>query len=276
MKSFLSLILFMSMPVLAATFNSNIAAYFSSDEVKVMVASNTDCSNIGLTKAELSDMIDPAINDYWNTVTTSRLKLKNGGYYQTSNALFNTGLLCGSGQSGCTSANESQWIPKVTGIVISCNSNSTSDVMFPASRSGIYGFTLPNNYNDTNLLGSVIVINSSSTSKFDELSYAQQVVVIAHEIGHAVGIGHMRNQENIMYYTLTPERFALGPDDVDAMTYLYPKKIDGCGLITSIKDKADDDNFYSSFLIGILSSIFLFAFLVLIQKFIFKLQKAIL
>ncbi len=264
MKLFL-LVFFYSLHSYSGTFTTNSGAYFSEDTVRVTVASNTDCTNAGVTKDELIGMIGPAIDDYWNTVSTSRLKLENGGEFQTSDNNFNTARLCNPDTDG-TCPDDSTIIPRATHIIISCNSNTADNFQMPSNT---YAMALNNHTSGNNIKGSIILINSTPSTPFSSLSYAQQVSVIAHEIGHGIGIGHTPSNANLMYYTPTPQRFALGADDAMAMTYLYPKKIDGCGILST---ENVDNNFWGNFLFSFL---FFIGAGVFFQKLLLKFQKPV-
>lgn len=219
----------------AYTYSNNIGASFDKDEVKVYVASNGSCTNAGTTIYELEDLVTIAINSYWNKITTSRLRLKNGGILKVTDPLYNTGKLCNPDlESNCSSG----YIPKVTDIVIACNTNTVSNF----TSTGIYAITLNNNISGRSIAGSVIVINDAAGSGFSNLTSEQITVVLAHEIGHAIGLGHTANPANLMYYTLTPKRVSLGQSDIDGASSLYPQKFDGCGLIGSIAYIGSDDS----------------------------------
>ncbi len=258
----------------AGTYMSSTAAYFKDSTVKVRVASNSTCANAGVSISDIISYITPAIDNYWNEVTTSRLKLENAKTFNTSNSLFSTGKLCVNQSSTVSCSGVSNPIPKVTDIVIACNDNTANFSIGGGSPASVLAITLPNNISGNNLLGSMILINDTPSTPFPSLTEEEKIAVIAHEIGHAVGIGHSVNDGNLMFWTPTPKRFALGPDDVDALTYLYPKRFDGCGLLGSIQDQ-EPPSYLPSFLLGIFFSVFLFLLLITFQKFRFKFQKSI-
>ena len=64
----------------------------------------------------------------------------------------------------------------------------------------------------------------------------QRKALIAHEIGHAFGLGHSNFDASLMHYTLNNNIKQLSRDDEDGISYLYPntKKLGGCGTIEYI------------------------------------------
>lgn len=223
----------------AFTLNNSIGARFKDDKVNVRVATvSGNCNGSGTTSDELVGLIGPAVRDFWNTVPTSRLELKDGGFYDTSDNDFITGELCLSG-SACGATP----IPAVSEIVITCNTNATN---FPGGSS-LLALTLPNVIRGKNIVGSVVAINATNSS-FGNLSRDRKIAVLAHEIGHAIGLGHSEDSASLMYFTLVPSRTALGQDDFDGVTYLYPVQMDlfgaGCflGTVAAIKNDHDDND----------------------------------
>lgn len=280
MKKILTLffLIFFVTKLHAYTYSNNIGAAFDKDEVKVYVASNGSCTNAGTTIYELEDLVTTAINSYWNKITTSRLRLKNGGILSVTDPLYNTGKLCNPDlESNCSSG----YLPKVTDIVIACNTNTVDNF----TSTGIYAITLNNNISGRSIVGSAIVINDAAGSSFANLTSEQIVVVLAHEIGHAIGLGHTANPANLMYYTLTPKRVSLGQSDIDGASSLYPQKFDGCGLIGSIAQVGSDNSndsgdppfyfFIINMMVGFFFAYFLFVFIIMQKKLISKFSKPI-
>lgn len=233
MKALLfSFIALASLPGYSFTLNNNFGAAFKSNNVKVTVAGTSACANASITPEELKAYIGPAINDFWNTVPTSALKLKNGGF-SDSIPNINTGRLCPPTDADCISQSGGGGvIPPVKGIVISCNNNTQN-----FSNSGnVLAVTVPNNFSRDKITGAVILINDTPSTIFHTLTRNEQISVIAHEIGHAIGLGHSENKAALMYYSTVDYREKLGQDDVDGVSYLYPVKMDGCGLLGMIDE----------------------------------------
>ncbi len=226
------LIFFFSLTAFSFTLNNNIDAGFESSEVKIYITSNSVCENTGTTRDQMLDYAVQAANRYWNTVPTSRLKIISGGILETDENLFLTGELCL--ESSTTSCNSSS-IPPVTDIVIACNNENTSN--FKTNQ--VYGIAQPNNFNDQFIKGSVILINNALDSQFNKLSIDEKITILGHEIGHAIGLGH---QDQITYALMFPSQrnqVRLAQDDADGVSYLYPVKIDSCGLFGTVLDKND-------------------------------------
>jgi hypothetical protein len=248
----------------AFTLNNNVSAGFSQDEVKVYVAETSDCSNItGMDNQDIVNMIGIAVREFWNTVPSSRLRLKSAGIYSTTDTNFADGILCNyyaadyDDMTDCLPAMDR--IPQVHDVIFSCNTNGTDNFQgMSGYNPGILAETVINNFNGTNIKGSVILINSASAmSGFNSLSYAQKISVIAHEIGHAIGLGHSPVKASLMYFAVVPTRNSLGQDDIDGVTYLYPKQFDGCGALSISGSSHTDDgpgpwNFLLSFFLGAL------------------------
>jgi hypothetical protein len=73
--------------------------------------------------------------------------------------------------------------------------------------------------------GGFIVLNASagaaSINSFDPTLLA---VILAHEMGHAIGLGHTSDQNALMYFDASyKSALGLSQDDIDGVTYLYPR-----------------------------------------------------
>lgn len=244
----------------AFTLNNNIDAGFADNQVKIHVSANSTCTNAGVSKESLLDMAEDAANKFWNRVPTSNLQLKKGSTYSTGDSAkdsrFLTGILCIT--DSVTSCDSETAIAPVNDIVIACNSNTTDNF----TSDGMYALTLPNNIANKSIKGSVILINDSAETPFAGLSRSEMVNVIAHELGHAVGIGHSEKSQSLMYASYYPDRDRLAQDDIDAVTYLYPNKLNGCtGMFATIGPPKGARSFMVTLLVG-LSIGFLMIFLV--------------
>jgi len=227
--------------------NTSTGAAFD-NEVSIYVTSNSTCTNAGITKERLLEIAVQAAEKYWNRVPTANLTLKRGGILTTTDNLFLTGKLCAT---GCNAATD---VPAVNDIVIACNNNSVDN--FPSSA--YLALTAPNNLSSSKISGSVILINDTATTSFNTLSSAEVESVLAHEIGHAIGLGHTGKTEAMMYHLNNPDRKKLAKDDVDGVSYLYPNQFDGCkdilGLSLGLSDPKDppsNNNFILSLFMGL-------------------------
>lgn len=222
-------ILFFTFESQAFTFNNNIKLVFAQDEVIVNVANG--CTNIGIDSQELLSIVSDAVNEFWNKAPTSRLKLRAGSVLNVSGA-YQTDNICVP-STNCT---PNPALAVSSGVLITCNSNITN---FPSAS--ILGITIPNNISGSTIQGSLIMINDRATTQFANKSRPEKVAIIAHEIGHAFGLGHSPVPNSLMYYATVESRVSLGRDDIDGISYLYPKKQPtGCGTIDDINKKAPD------------------------------------
>lgn len=227
----------------AYTLNNNFGASFKDNKVKVFVDSGTTCDQNLLTVNDLESMIGPAVDKFWNEVPTSSLKLDSAGF---SEAIFtmNEGRLCSPTDDACISAGTTAGgldpakglIPAVNDIIIGCNDN-------PLNFGGgnVLAVTVPNKFSGKKIAGAVILINDA-TNTFGSLSRSDQIAVLAHEIGHAIGLGHSDDKAALMYYRTVNLRKSLGQDDVDGVSYLYPMVLDGMGLLGGCGTISDGKN----------------------------------
>jgi hypothetical protein len=164
----------------------------------VNVASGTCGTNI--PESVLLNAIDIAINQFWNTVTESKLRLRLGGVVaKTTLAEVSPGE-----------------------ILVGCNTDA-----------GNGGFA---NIDDNNGTGIVTLEKDILAVGFDRL-----VWVVAHEIGHTLGLTHSGDPASVMTYddhAWGPRPEHLAQDDKNGIVYLYPIDGQAGGLIPGCSVKA--------------------------------------
>lgn len=223
----------------AFTMNNSAKIVFAQDEVKVNVAGGF-CTNLGMTDEDLLAIVGNAVDTFWNKSPTSRLKLRKGSIVNVATD-FHTGTIC----MPSTNCEPNPDLAVASDILISCNNNSAN-----FSSSAILAVTIPNNISGTTILGSLVLINDQASNQFDTKSRTEQASIIAHELGHAFGLGHSPVQDSLMYYATMSKRLALGRDDIDGISYLYPKQqpFSGCGTVDF--NGGDKPNWWGGLLIG--------------------------
>ncbi|TNE97013.1 MAG: matrixin family metalloprotease [Deltaproteobacteria bacterium] len=232
MRSLITLLCFLHVSSsFAFSLNNTVSASFSQNEVVVNVADN--CTNLGVSSSEILSMVSDGASQFWNTVSTSRMRLRAGSVVTVDSKFYNE-KICNSNTGSCEPNTN---LTVGSGVLITCNGETTTN--FPASQRTVLAITIPNNISGTTIVGALVAINDRSDNVFQDKSRAQMVSIIAHELGHAVGLGHSPVTDSLMYYTLVPVRDSLGWDDIDGITYLYPKEQPfGCGTISQVDSKA--------------------------------------
>lgn len=216
MKIFL--ILLISFQAQAFFLITNNGAAFNSDKVKVFITSNSTCTNTGWSQNELLNMAVDGAKDTWNKVGRANIEVKKGGTFSTSDGDFLTGEICVE-DSDTTCAPGT--VPKVTSIVLACNNNGTN---FPNNT--VLAISGPNNISGKKIKGSIILINNRADSQLSTFSKSEMQKILAHEIGHALGIGHSKDSSAFMYHEDVQDKNKLAKDDIYALSHLYPYSID--------------------------------------------------
>ncbi|OIQ20470.1 MAG: hypothetical protein BM556_00580 [Bacteriovorax sp. MedPE-SWde] len=220
MKKILLLLLISSYTYAFTLVGSSIAV-FEEGDITVNVGAQA-CTNVTDSPDELLNLVSEATEKFWNRVSTSELELQVGSL-QTISASFYTDQICSSG-AGCVPAVSS-------GILIVCNSNTTT--FNSASKLAV---ALPNNVSGSNIVGAIVAINDAAGTSFNTQTREEKISVLAHEIGHAFGLGHSKFKDSLMFPANQSGRTNLGRDDWDGATFLYPKEQGPMGLCGTTTD----------------------------------------
>lgn len=158
----------------------------------------------------------------WNQVPTSRLKLSVTGT-TTSTASSNP-------------------------TVVFCSVNFASDlgVTDPTEAAqledSVPGVALLSMSGDFAVSGQLILNASGGDANIGLFNQTILKVILAHEVGHIIGLGHSHDTNALMYYNASAKNtLALAQDDMDGVTYLYPRnelsgdKMMGCGLVRDVR-----------------------------------------
>ncbi|MCR9205758.1 MAG: matrixin family metalloprotease [Halobacteriovoraceae bacterium] len=200
-----------SFSALAFTLSNSNRVSLPDPKVKLVIASNT-CSAAGFNSAqELADMVTESVNEYWNRVPTCALEMEvegvSSGIDTTSDTL-----------------NEAIQKVEIGKILLGCSDNAT---LF--SSAGILGVGSINTVNGDR---GVLLLNNRDTT-FANQTQQEKLAIIAHELGHAFGLGHSGDPTALMYYAVggkVQEKLTI--DDYDGCSYLYPHDSPGsCSAI---------------------------------------------
>lgn len=177
--------------------------------------------------SDLDDYIQEAM-DLWNSVPESSLKLELGS--DTTNTIAQ--LWAGTASD----------VP-----MIACDSNFSVTTSVDGNSIPGVGFLRGTAIDPVENGGLLLNVEAGKTANINSLSRTMVSVVVAHEIGHVLGIGHTSDTSALMYYDATAKKsLSLSQDDRDAVMFLYPRNelthpalIGGCGMIKAIG--SDDD-----------------------------------
>jgi hypothetical protein len=216
--------------------------HFPSNTITINVAGTT-CANAGISSSvELMSLAMSAVNKFWNKVPTSSIQIVQGAVTAIDvdglslSDMINTHATAGT-------------------ILVGCNDDVASFSGGSTLGVGTFGCISASDCRGA------LLLNSHANSPIPASSSAQKLATIAHEIGHAFGLGHSSDAIALMFYADDGRKQNyLTTDDIDGVSYLYPQdKVLSCGTISQIQND-DWISFIGNFTLGFLM-IFLFGLL---------------
>lgn len=151
----------------------------------------------------------------WNNVPTSRINITYGGATTSTTDSSPPTVFCAVNFGAVTGADEAQTVGVGRG---------SPSVLGGPITSGL------------------LILNASAAAGSIARQSPEVVkTIVAHEIGHVLGLGHSQEPSALMWYSAGAKTNALlSQDDVDGISYLYPRnelgqdQPFGCGLVNSI------------------------------------------
>lgn len=218
MKKIIFIFLFSTLSqafTLNSTNNPNFKGWNTSEIEFAINASNCP-ANINITS-----LMEDSFK-VWNSVATSKLKLKVTGT-TTSTTLSNP-------------------------VTVYCETNFGSIIGDINSIPGAAQVSTSGNY----AVAGLITLNASSgLANIANFNANILKITLAHEVGHILGLGHSHDRSALMYYDGSYYvNMSLGQDDVDGITYLYPRnelsgdKALGCALVKNINSNNNRNSFF--------------------------------
>ena len=215
--------------------------FFWLPTAKAFTLSTTDPNMLGFSGSTLNIYLNPTncpagiegdieeAIDLWNSVPTSRVEFKMGGYSTTTAASL-------------------RFFSFPETAIIACSTDFATDSSNSSGTDGCSGSCLavvPAGTRSTTqgsgrLQKAFIVVNMNAAAggNYGLKSTTTRQITIAHEMGHLFGLGHSQEDAALMHFSIAAKtNLNLHQDDIDGITYLYGRdefggdELFGCGLI---------------------------------------------
>ena len=243
MKSILLLTLFVLFQHSAYgwTLNRSTKKGFNKNKIVIYIA-NTDCSNAGFSASHLVTLIKESVEDYWNSVPSSALKLEVKGLRSDIDISSDTHATARA-KIGYNQ------------IIAGCNDNTALGF----DNGSILGSAQSECSGDN--CKSAFILNAHANTNLKNFQEHELKAIIAHEIGHSIGLGHSEYKYALMYYAVGGKyQQWLSMDDINGVSALYPHEsndlfgvpiLSNCGSI-DINPSKTHHNSLISFFAGLL------------------------
>jgi len=193
---------------------------------------NTLTFNIDSSCSNHLSLVQSAIEsaaEVWNRVPTSSLSISLGNAVTLPQALTHYLSLGGQADIGSPT------------VVCDSSFGSNFNTQNPSTPAGTASASIPGYAGafaistDMKIRGALLVLNVEPGAAANINTLSRTVVdnVLTHEIGHILGLGHSAQKNALMYYATGAGReTVLAKDDMDGITYLYPRdEIGGAGIM---------------------------------------------
>lgn len=177
---------------------------------KEKLAFKVNYSGCSISKTKLNDAIDQAV-DLWNSVPSSGLRLKRGSETETTVA-------------DVRDVSSREDIEAIDTPVILCDSDMETTLGSDMNNIPGVGFFASI---DSRIVFGYMLLNSVEglDANLSELSSEKIAIVLAHEMGHVLGLGHSGDERALMYFSASEKKtLNLAQDDIDGISYLYPRE----------------------------------------------------
>ncbi|MGK5089228.1 matrixin family metalloprotease [Bdellovibrionota bacterium FG-2] len=212
---------------------------------------DVDYNGCSISADELNAAIDKGFA-VWNGVSTSRLTVLRGD---------SVSVIASDIASKVSPGNP----------VIICDPNFTATSGFDGNY--VPAVTMVNSISDTTsrITFAYMLLNGQAkkAANLKNIPADLVAVVIAHEMGHILGLGHSADINALMYFDASDKsEVRLSMDDVDGVTYLYPRqelsnsKLFGCATVAAGSSGGPGGSGFS----GFVSFLALIGFCALVTK----------